>query len=161
MPGTTLVPSPDPGVPVHWSPEVGQRVLDLVASGVPLYKVEGHAGMPNAWTLYEWRERHPEWAAALARARAVQADRLAYGGLEIVDGCDGSSSSEVSKAREQGAYRQWLSGALNPDVYGSKSAGVTINLGTKIELGAILPDRPTQPDRELVVDAKVEPKPEG
>ena len=157
-------PSPDPGVPVVWSEEVGAKVIALVTSGVPLYRVEGHPGMPNVQTLYEWRATKPEWAVALARARASRADRLADEGLGLVDGVDPDSSfgsARVSKAREQANYRRWLAGALDPDTYADKGANVTVNVGTKIELGAILPDRPTQPDRELVVDAKVEPKPEG
>lgn len=118
MPGSTVVAPPDPGVPIVWSEEAGQRVLALAASGVPIYKIEAFPGMPNAQTIYEWRERRPEWAAALARARAVRAERLADEGLGLIDACDGDSSSQVTKAREQGAYRRWLAGCLDRATYG-------------------------------------------
>ena len=160
-------PSPDPGVPVVWSEEVGAKVIALVTSGVPLYRVESHPDMPNSQTLYEWRDKYPEWATALARARRSRADRLADEGMALVDepldlSMDGKvASAGVSRQNNRANYRRWLAGALDPDTYADKGANVTVNVGTKIELGAILPDRPTQPDRELVVDAKVEPKPEG
>jgi hypothetical protein len=65
-----------------------------------------------------------------------------------VDKCDGDSSSQVGKAREQGAYRRWLAGCMDPTTY-REQTGVVVNVGTSIDLGTILPARPTQPDREV------------
>ena len=166
MSGKPPQPS-DPGMPVVWSEDVGQRILRLIEGGMALYRVPGEPGMPSVVTIYEWRDTHPEWAVALARARRSRADRLADEGMALVDepldlSMDGKvASAGVSRQNNRANYRRWLAGALDPDTYADKGANVTVNVGTKIELGAILPDRPTQPDRELVVDAKVEPKPEG
>lgn len=109
---------PDPGVAVVWSEEIAARIVDEVARGTPIYRLPSLPGMPSIPTIYEWKEKRPEWANTLARARASRAERLADEGLDIVDGCDGDSSSQVGKAREQSNYRRWLAGCLDRATYG-------------------------------------------
>jgi hypothetical protein len=123
----TLAP-PEPGVSVEWSEEAAARVLAAIVAGTPIYKIPSLPGMPCVVTLYEWKEKHPEWANALARARASRADRLVDEGLGIVDSCDGDSSSQVGKAREQAGYRRWLAGCLDRETYGERPA-VAVTIG--------------------------------
>lgn len=120
MSGSTLSLAPDPGVAVVWSEDVGRKIIEHHAAGMALYKIANLPGMPSVVTMYEWKQRHAEWATALAGARWARAERLSEEGLTKVDDCDGDSSSQVTKAREQAAYRRWLAGCLDRDTYGDK-----------------------------------------
>lgn len=148
MPGVTYLEAPDKGVAVPWSQDVASAILAKYAAGMPLYRIAALEGFPCVVTMYAWKQERPEWSIALAHARTARAERTADEGLALIDGCDGDSSSQVGKAREQGAYRRWLAGCLDPTTYGDK-AGVQVNVLTVVNLASILPPRPQQPDREV------------
>lgn len=137
MPGPCSFPSPDPGKAVVWSEDVANRVLELVAGGMPLYRVPSVEGMPSIPTLYEWRAdpERAEWAKALAHARASRADRLADEGLSIVDSVDPDSpfgSARVSRSREQANYRRWLAGCLDRETYGERPPTVAVQVNSQV-----------------------------
>jgi hypothetical protein len=61
---------------LHARRVVGSRILDRLAQGEYLAHICAEPGMPSRRTIYLWRDRNPEFAAALAIAREAQAEAL-------------------------------------------------------------------------------------
>jgi hypothetical protein len=59
------------GRSVKYSPEVVQDICERIARGEIWSRIGGSEGLPDYSTLYDWRDRHPEFAEAYARARAI------------------------------------------------------------------------------------------
>lgn len=139
MSGSTLVAAPDRGVAVVWSEDIGARILDLYAAGEPLYRIAAREGFPAVQTMYEWRERHPEWATALARARMARAERTAEDGLSIIDeplSVDGegrTNSADATRNNNRANYRRWLAGCLDRATYGD-----ALKVDGKLEVAALV-----------------------
>lgn len=117
-----------------YSVETARSVIDAYASGRALRDIANMPGMPCRMTIRAWERERPDFCTALAHAREAKAEVMAEDGLAIVDACDGTSSSQVQKAREQGAYRRWLAGCLDPGTYGDKS-NVSVQVQGALVLG--------------------------
>lgn len=65
--------------------EAIQRVLEALASGVPLAVVCRSDGMPTAKTIREWADGDEELSFAIARAREEGFDVIAAECLDIAD----------------------------------------------------------------------------
>jgi hypothetical protein len=91
-----------------------------------------------------WINHTEERKVAVLNARKLKAEKLAEEVIEISDGVDGSSNSEVSKARLQVDTRRWVASKLDPEMYGDKAdtkINITINdlhLQAVKELGRVI-----------------------
>lgn len=59
------------GRSVKYSPEVAQEICERIARGEIWSRIGGTEGLPDYSTLYDWKDRRPEFAEAYARARAI------------------------------------------------------------------------------------------
>jgi hypothetical protein len=60
--------------PVEFTPDLGQRVCDLIAEGEAIVDVCAKPGFPSARDIARWRVQHDEFAIALAAAKDTRAD---------------------------------------------------------------------------------------
>jgi hypothetical protein len=72
-------------------------------------------GMPAAGTVYEWLNKHAEFADMYARARDRQADRFAAESLRIAD-----TAIDANLARLRVDTRKWAASKLAPKKYGDR-----------------------------------------
>jgi hypothetical protein len=73
------------GRPTKRTPEVIQRVIDGLSKGVPLAVICREEGMPSDTTVRCWADEDAELSFAIARAREVGADYIAWEALQIAD----------------------------------------------------------------------------
>lgn len=85
---------------------------------------------PHPDTVHSWRDKYPEFGRKYARAKEMQAERLAFECLAIAD--DGSSDytetergevfnpEHVQRSRLRFDARRWLAGKLAPKTFGDK-----------------------------------------
>ena len=68
-----------------FTPEIAQAICERIAEGKTLTEVCKMEDMPGRSTVYEWIERHPEFAEQMEAARLVGADAIADDALSIAD----------------------------------------------------------------------------
>lgn len=108
------------GRPTIRTPEIDEAILAGLAAGRFLRDVCADDGMPNEDSVYRWMDADPEFRGAYARARARGATPLVADGMKILDDCDGTTASQVMKARERAAYRRWLATCYDRATFGEK-----------------------------------------
>ncbi|MDE2104583.1 MAG: terminase small subunit protein [Patescibacteria group bacterium] len=125
------------GRPSLYSPEIGERICTLIASGHSLRAIGDMPGMPDKATILRWLvgTSHPEFCDQYARARELQAEGAADEMLEIAD--DGRNdfikreigegtevevfnSEHVQRSKLRLDTRKWLLSKLLPKKYGDK-----------------------------------------
>ncbi len=133
MPDTALAP-PDPGVAVKWSEDVGQRIVDLYASGLEWDAIAALPGMPSVSTISDWKTRHESFRNAFACARTIRADAKVAEARALLMKCDPNalplqaSSSRVSLANYQASHLRWEAAALDRDTYGDRPPQVNVQV---------------------------------
>lgn len=65
------------GRPSKYTPEIAQRMCEMLAEGVPLREICRQDGFPEWRTVYDWMYRDEALSAAIARAREVGQDAIA------------------------------------------------------------------------------------
>lgn len=73
------------GRPTIRTPEVEQRIVEGLAKGTPLTVICRADDMPAWQTVYDWMAKDSELSVAIARAREVGADVIAWEALRIAD----------------------------------------------------------------------------
>lgn len=68
-----------------YSEEMANRICERIADGEPLRQICRDDGMPAWRTVYDWINEQPDFAARIARARALGYDAIAEECLEIAD----------------------------------------------------------------------------
>jgi len=101
------------GVP--YSPEIVEKVCELLASGKSLREIGKMKGMPARSALWRWVRAHPEIEEPIARARAQGFDELADKALE-----EACTASDPVKGRLALDARRWYLAKLNPARYGER-----------------------------------------
>jgi hypothetical protein len=137
---------------VVWSPELGERIVDMLAAGMTIEELCAQAGMPTPRQLRALRRTNPEFDAAcdeaLAQSAAAHLDR-AKETLRKVE--DGKLLASDGRVLFDGHMK--LAATLNPSRYGAH-ATVDLSAGGKplvsfveaVEaLIAVLPQQPTLP----------------
>lgn len=112
-------------------PDLGQRVLDLMAEGKQMARICETTGLSKR-AIFDWLESDAERAAAATRARTRAAHVLAGETLEIADEADADHPGELQKAKLRIQARSWVAERWGRATYGAPSAqaNVTINLGS-------------------------------
>jgi hypothetical protein len=103
---------------VRYSPKLGQAICQRLAQGEVWARICEHEQMPAYATLYSWRDRYPEFAEALARAREMAADFFADRVMEVAEG---ATSATASGDRIRVGALQWRAAKAAPHLYGRKA----------------------------------------
>lgn len=117
------------GRPSEYTPEMADRICELLAEGKSLRSICLIDEMPAQSTVCRWLANREEFRKQYAYAREVQADTLADEILDIAD--DGANDymgedekyngDAVQRSRLRVDARKWLAGKLKPKVYGEKT----------------------------------------
>lgn len=101
--------------PSEYTEEAGNRICDAIIEGAALYKLCEQDDFPGERTVYQWIDRHPEFAQKYARARELQQDREADKIVVIAD-----EAKDANIARLQIDARKWRASKLAPKKYGER-----------------------------------------
>lgn len=119
-----------------YTPEVGDKVCELITQGYSLRAIAKHEGMPSPALVCKWlaEEENKSFREQYARAREAQADLLFDEILEIADSQEGDviikdgqeliNHDVIARARLRVDSRKWMAGKLRPKVYGDKVTSV-------------------------------------
>ena len=106
---------------VVFTPKLGEAICARIAAGETWSKMCGTRGMPSYATLYQWRDQHPDFRAALARAKDMAADARADEALEVANG----ATAGAGQAGRLGVSSLlWDAAQGAPHRYGSKVEAV-------------------------------------
>lgn len=103
------------GRPSEFSAEIADKICEAIIEGSALYKICEQEGYPGERTVYQWLDRHPDFAQQYARARELQQDREADKIVVIAD-----EATDPNKARLQIDARKWRASKLAPKKYGER-----------------------------------------
>jgi hypothetical protein len=108
---------------VDYSPELWERICDLIAIGKPVAQIAKMASMPHRTTILKWAGEDGK-ADSYARAREAQASHFAAEIIEIVDApvlaTGDAAKTEMSRRQMQMDARKWLAARLAPKQFGDK-----------------------------------------
>ena len=111
------------GRPTDYSLDVAKRICDLLVSrkedGSP-YALKDVCEELDLWegTVYNWKNKHPEFYELYERARKDRAEMMAEDVLRVVD-----TDPDPASARVKMDARKWYAAKLNPKQYGDKVMG--------------------------------------
>ena len=89
--------------PVPYEPRVARQIVLRIAEGETLKAICESRFMPHPSTVYDWKDAHPEFAKAYARAQLIGNDMQAEDCIAIAEEVDGKD--EVPKAKLRIATR--------------------------------------------------------
>lgn len=107
------------GRPSVYSPELSERICNLLMEGESLRAICRRDEMPHMATVLSWLHKHPEFHEQYARAREIQAEIMAE---DIIMYADSSSeeSAAVAKARLQVDARKWYASKVATRRFGDR-----------------------------------------
>jgi hypothetical protein len=98
---------------------VSRSICDLIGDGSSLNSACAQLGIPRR-TVRGWLVKYEDFSREVTAAQQMAWDSLAEEIVDIVDAADGSSQSEVTKARAQADMRRWLLSKVRPAQYGDR-----------------------------------------
>lgn len=102
--------------PVPYSIEVFDLICARIADGESLNSIVKQDDMPAYGTVMVWLDKDLDGAQEkYARARAIQADKLAEATIDIADG-----EGDVQRDRLRVDARKWFASKVAPKKYGDK-----------------------------------------
>jgi hypothetical protein len=124
---------PKPGRPTLYSDALGERICELVISGLTLREITKAEDMPGRTTVFKWLARHEEFRDQYARAKELQAELMEEEILEIAD--DGTNdwrdrqvrdgwvvrevdTEHINRSRLRVDTRKWIMAKRLPKKYG-------------------------------------------
>ncbi len=122
------------GRPSTYSDVIADAICEQLALGRSLLQISQDPDFPGERTVYQWLEKHEEFAQKYARAREQQADRYAAEIVNLADTPvearkvvikpDGSEEitigDAVERTRLQIDARKWYASKVAPKKYGDK-----------------------------------------
>lgn len=93
------------GRPSLYSLALGQKICARLAKGEPLAQICRDEGMPAVRTVSLWKESHPEFSAAFARARDEGYDAIAADCLAIADDARNDFMETIAIDEDVSAYK--------------------------------------------------------
>lgn len=107
------------GRPTKYTTELADRICDLVASRVSVWKICAMPDMPSEDTLYRWKRTNAEFSEKYARAREHRAharqDRIDF----IAEQC-GEGAIDPTIARVMIDAEKWQMSKEQPKAYGDR-----------------------------------------
>ena len=138
----------------RYGPEIVPVVQDALERGLWANQIEALPGMPEERTIWRMIEDNPEVSLSHTRGKRLQALRLIDEAQRCVDSPlpDDArfASASVTRSSNMAEFRWRKAERLDRATWGPPSAAVTVNVGLGVELSAILPPRPTQPDIDAI-----------
>ncbi len=64
------------GRPTKYTPELAEKICDLIREGLSEREICSQKGMPDASTLGRWKDNNPEFCTQSARAREASAEKF-------------------------------------------------------------------------------------
>lgn len=112
------------GRPTTYTQAIADELCSEMAGGELAIDVCERDNMPAYGTLHGWRERHPEFAKAYARAREMQAHALAE---RAVRAGRRATAEDAAAARVRFDADRWLAARLDPRNYGDRTHSQTLD----------------------------------
>lgn len=106
------------GRPSIYSAEIVGMICDRLSEGELLVDIIEEKAMPSMASVYRWREAHPEFREAYARAREMQAHACAE---RAVKAGRAATAEDAAAARVKFDSDRWLAGKLLSGVYGDRT----------------------------------------
>lgn len=107
------------GRPSKFTDAIAREICERLSKGEPLAAICRDEHMPAVRTVSDWKVAHPEFSAAIARARDDGFDEIASGCLEIADEVK-ADPAEVQKAKLRVETRLKLLAKWDPRRYGER-----------------------------------------
>lgn len=120
------------GRPTLYSPELGERICELVANRVPVAEICAMDGMPDKSTLYRWKRVYRDFSDNYARAREERADAR-QDHIDWISDQVRLGILDPAAARVMIDAEKWQMGKEKPKAYGERTTTdinqtVTINV---------------------------------
>ncbi len=104
--------------PSLYTPELAERICELIAEGYPLHRFDERDDVPHQATVCRWLDSNPEFCEQYARARSLLADRFAEQVVTIADEADPTTMKGIEHARTRMDARKWAASKMAPKKYG-------------------------------------------
>jgi hypothetical protein len=95
------------GRPSKYTPEVANKICDLLSEGTPLRAICRLDDMPDWRTVYEWIERDEAFSGRVTRAREHGVEAIAQDTLAMIDEQPRYVEDAKGGTRIDPAYIQW------------------------------------------------------
>lgn len=106
------------GRPSSYNPDVAERFLERMSCGELAIELSAEDGMPSHSTVWRWKEAHPEFRDAYARARLMQAQACAE--MAVRSGRN-AKADDANAARVKMDADKWLAARLDPQNYAERT----------------------------------------
>lgn len=103
------------GRPSAFTDKIADTICKRLSEGESLLQICRDPDMPGRNAVYQWLEKHEDFAAKYARARERQAETLADQVHFIAE-----TEEDVNRARLRIDAIKWHAGKLAPRIYGDK-----------------------------------------
>lgn len=118
--GNELVVVLPVGRPTLYSPELADRICELIANDNSLRKIGKLPGMPDKSTILRWLANYPDFATKCARARELQADLICEEHRGVINKTiKGILESDVARVALSGL--EWQAAKKDPKKYGNST----------------------------------------
>lgn len=119
---------------VPYSPDIGEKVFELMAAGEDVVHVCEILGIPRS-TFYDWQDEHEEFRTFVLRGREALADFDAKRIRDEINMIETKDGAIIGKVKINAL--QWFAERRNPKLYGTKTqTEVTGKNGGAIEIKA-------------------------
>ena len=105
------------GRPSSYSADMALYICEQLVTGRSLRSICAEDDVPDATTVFRWLDSVETFRSQYARARELQAERLA---AETVEIADAASNEDYNTARLRVDARKWYASKLAPKVYGDR-----------------------------------------
>lgn len=131
------------GRPTTYTPELGRRICEGVARGVPIADIcDSSEDMPAVSTVYYWKSKNSEFSELYESARK---DSAVYMADQILKIADEDPPEHSAWTRNRIDARKWLATKYLPKVYGdsvlqkhANSEGEKLEISIKIQDEALI-----------------------
>ncbi|HFE1795603.1 TPA: hypothetical protein ACJHGQ_003121 [Yersinia enterocolitica] len=107
------------GRPSDYTPELAERICNLLMEGESLRAICKRDDVPHIATVLAWLHRHEEFHEQYVRAREIQAEVMAEDIIMYADSA-AKEASAVAKARLQVDARKWYASKVATRRYGDR-----------------------------------------
>lgn len=123
---------------VAWSPELGERITDMLAAGMTVAEVCGQSAMPTSRQLKAWRRANPDFDAACDLAETQSAAAHLDKAKEVLRNVE-AGNLQASDGRLLFDGHMKLAATLNPSRYGSNATIDVTSAGRPlVDLGSAI-----------------------
>lgn len=112
-----------------YTPELADKICDLIASDHTYEQISDIEGMPSKATIIRWLGLHEDFETKCARARQIQADSIDNRMGDVINKTEtGTLTPDVARVVLSGL--QWRASKKDPKKYGDRQ---DLNITGKLE----------------------------